>query len=59
MRAVRELNGRYPGFKSRIVDEQSAIAPPHREFMNQNQTHDLGEKLDGTETHIICALSKG
>lgn len=54
------LNRRYPGFRFRIVDEQDALRPHIKLFVNSEQVRTLESRLSADdEIHIICALSGG
>ena len=39
---LSELDRRYPGFRFRIIDEQNAIRPHIKIFVNYDQARDLG-----------------
>ena len=55
-----DLNRRYPGFRSRIIDEQDGIREHIKIFINQKQERNLATHLaPGDQIHIICALSGG
>lgn len=57
---LRELDRRYPGFRFRIVDEQDAIRPHIKIFVNHDQAHDLaGPVRADDEVSILLALSGG
>jgi molybdopterin synthase sulfur carrier subunit len=57
---LRELDRRYPGFRFRIIDEQDAIRPHIKIFVNYDQAHELGVVLSGSdEVSILLALSGG
>ncbi|HET8721738.1 MAG TPA: MoaD/ThiS family protein, partial [Nitrospira sp.] len=54
------LDGRYPGFRFRIVTEQDRIRPHIRIFVNDEQTQELQARLAQDERiYIVCALSGG
>jgi molybdopterin converting factor small subunit len=58
--ALRALDQRFAGFRFRIVDEQNAIRPHIKIFVDHRQVHALAELLDdGTELMIVGALSGG
>lgn len=57
---LQALDRRYPGFRFRIVDEQDAIRPHIKVFVNSEQVRALHACLStADEVHIICALSGG
>lgn len=57
---VADLDRRYPGIRFRMVDEQDAMRPHVRFFVNGEQALDLGVALRPTdEVHIVQALSGG
>ena len=57
---LQELDGRYPGIRFRMVDEQDAIRPHIKLFVNSEQVRALSSPLSATdEIHVICALSGG
>lgn len=57
---LRELDRRYPGFRFRIIDEQDAIRPHIKIFVNYDQARDLNTLLRGEdEVSILLALSGG
>ncbi|HXI89370.1 MAG TPA: MoaD/ThiS family protein, partial [Blastocatellia bacterium] len=37
---LRELDGRYPGFRFRIIDEQDSIRPHIKIFINHDQARE-------------------
>jgi molybdopterin converting factor small subunit len=54
------LEQRYPGIRFRMVDEQAAIRPHIRIFVNGTQVFDLGRRLEPVdEVAIVQALSGG
>lgn len=57
---LRELDRRYSGFRFRIVDEQDAIRPHIKIFVNHDQARDLtvGVRAED-EVSILLALSGG
>jgi hypothetical protein len=58
--ALAGLDARYPGFKFRLVDEQGAIRPHIRFFLDGAQARDLRTPArDATELMIVGALSGG
>jgi sulfur-carrier protein len=57
---LRELDKRYPGFRFRIIDEQDAIRPHIKIFVNYEQAHDLAGPVKAEdEVSILLALSGG
>lgn len=55
-----DLNRRYPGIKFRMIDEQDAVRPHMRIFVNGEQIWRLDEALKPSdEIHILQALSGG
>jgi hypothetical protein len=58
--ALAELDARFPGFRFRIVDEQGAIRPHIKFFVNGVLARSLaGEVGVGAELMIVGALSGG
>ena len=57
---VRDLDRRYPGLRFRVIDEQDAIRPHIRFFVNGEQARDLKQRLRPTdEVQIVQSLSGG
>ncbi len=57
---VGDLDRRFPGIRFRMIDEQDAIRPHIKLFVNESQVKELGVALDsGDAIHIICAISGG
>lgn len=57
---LADLDRRYPGIRFRMVDEQDAIRPHIRVFVNGAQISDLGAPLcPSDEVQILQALSGG
>jgi molybdopterin converting factor small subunit len=57
---LADLERRYPGIRFRMIDEQDAIRPHIRIFVNAEQTLDLGAPLGpADEVQILQALSGG
>jgi molybdopterin converting factor small subunit len=57
---LADLNRRYPGIRFRMVDEQDAIRPHIRIFVNAEQVRGLGARLGPSdEVQILQALSGG
>ncbi|HSS70849.1 MAG TPA: MoaD/ThiS family protein [Casimicrobiaceae bacterium] len=55
-----DLDRQYPGVRFRIIDEQGAVRPHIKFFVNRRQKRDLKEVLaEGDEVMIVCALSGG
>jgi MoaD family protein len=55
-----DLNQRYPGIRFRMVDEQDAIRPHIRVFVNGEQVRGLETQLrPSDEVQILQALSGG
>jgi molybdopterin converting factor small subunit len=58
--ALRDLDRRHPGIRFRIVDEQDAIRPHIKIFVNRVQAGSLAQPLRaGDELLIVAALSGG
>ena len=57
---VTDLDRRYPGLRFRIIDEQSAIRPHIRFFVNGELVRDAKHPLRPSyEVQIVQALSGG
>jgi molybdopterin converting factor small subunit len=57
---LADLDRRYPGIRFRMVDEQGAVRPHMRLFVNGEQVWDLAAPLaERDEVHILQALSGG
>ena len=57
---LADLDRQFPGIRFRMIDEQDAIRPHIKIFVNQDQVRDLGASLAATdEVIIIAALSGG
>lgn len=55
-----DLDRRYPGLRFRVVDEQQALRPNMRVFVNGLGTRDLGQTLQAQDfVAIVLALSGG
>jgi molybdopterin synthase sulfur carrier subunit len=55
-----DLDRRYPGIRFRMIDEQDAIRPHIRIFVNREQVYDLACVLRASdEVQILQALSGG
>jgi molybdopterin synthase sulfur carrier subunit len=58
--ALAELDARYPGFRFRIVDEQGAIRPHIKIFVDGELARDLATTTrSANELMIVGALSGG
>lgn len=57
---LADLDRRYPGLRFRMIDEQDAVRPHIRVFVNGEQVFDLRHGLKPTDAlHIVQALSGG
>ncbi len=57
---LADLDRRYPGIRFRVVDEQGALRPHMRLFVNGAQVRELARQLSpGDEVQFIQALSGG
>ncbi|MBL8168092.1 MAG: MoaD/ThiS family protein [Acidobacteria bacterium] len=57
---LTDLNRQYPGIRFRMIDEQDAIRPHMRIFVNGEQVWGLDTSLAAAdEVHILQALSGG
>jgi molybdopterin converting factor small subunit len=57
---LRELDRQYPGFRFRIIDEQDAIRPHIKIFINYDQARELSSPVRAQdEVSILLALSGG
>lgn len=57
---LTDLDRRFPGMRFRMIDEQDAIRPHIRIFVNREQVRDLGWSLQPSdEVQILQALSGG
>ena len=57
---LADLDRQFPGIRFRMIDEQDALRPHIKIFVNQDQVRDLGAPLAVTdEVIIIAALSGG
>ena len=55
-----DLDRRYPGIRFRMIDEQDAVRPHMRIFVNREQIDDLNVAVsESDEVHILQALSGG
>jgi molybdopterin converting factor small subunit len=57
---LADLDRRHPGLRFRMIDEQDAIRPHIKVFVNRRQVHDLATPLAASdEVQILQALSGG
>jgi molybdopterin converting factor small subunit len=57
---LADLERRHPGIRFRMIDEQGAIRPHIKIFVNREQVRELGAALAPTdEVLIVAALSGG
>ncbi|MGE5202805.1 MAG: MoaD/ThiS family protein [Acidobacteriota bacterium] len=57
---LADLDRKYPGIRFRMIDEQDAMRPHVRFFVNGEQTFDLVHPLRASDTiAIVQALSGG
>jgi len=57
---LRNLDGKYPGIRFRIIDEQDRIREHIKFFVNTEAVENLQHSIGQADTlHIICALSGG
>jgi len=57
---LRDLDRRYPGIRFRIIDEQDAIRPHIKIFVNREQVRSLDLALGvRDEVLVVAALSGG
>lgn len=57
---LADLDRRYPGLRFRMVDEQDAVRPHIRVFVNGEQVFELRHALRPTDSlQIVQALSGG
>ena len=57
---VADLDRRYPGLRFRVIDEQDAVRPHMRFFVNGELVRELSARLQpGDEVQIVQALSGG
>jgi len=57
---LRDLDRRYPGIRFRVIDEQDAIRPHIRIFVNRLPAPTLERALaPGDEVLVVAALSGG
>lgn len=57
---LRDLDRRYPGIRFRMIDEQDAIRPHIKIFVNRVQESSLARRLaPADEVLVVAALSGG
>ena len=57
---LADLDRRYPGIRFRMIDEQDAIRPHIKIFVNREQERKLDRALGrGDEVLVVAALSGG
>ncbi len=57
---LRDLDRQYPGIRFRVVDEQDAMRPHMRFFVNGEQVFDIAHALrPSDEVVLVQALSGG
>jgi molybdopterin converting factor small subunit len=57
---LADLDRRYPGIRFRMIDEQDAIRPHIKIFVNREQERRLDRTLaGGDEVLVVAALSGG
>jgi molybdopterin converting factor small subunit len=57
---LADLDRRYPGIRFRMIDEQDAIRPHIKIFVNREQAASIRRPLDpGDEVLVVAALSGG
>jgi sulfur-carrier protein len=57
---LRDLDRRHPGIRFRVIDEQGAIRPHIKMFVNRVQAASIAQPLrPGDEVLIVAALSGG
>ena len=57
---LRDLDRRHPGIRFRVVDEQDAIRPHIKIFVNRSQAMSLAQALrPSDEVLVVAALSGG
>ncbi len=55
-----DLDRQYPGIRFRVIDEQDAVRPHIRFFVNRNLVRSLGVALvPADEVLVVAALSGG
>lgn len=57
---LADLDRRFPGIRFRMIDEQDAIRPHIRLYVESREVKSLSDRVGAHETvHVICALSGG
>ena len=57
---LNDLDARFPGIRFRMIDEQDAIRPHIRLYVETREVKSLSDPVGARETvHVICALSGG
>ena len=57
---LADLDRRFPGIRFRIIDEQDAIRPHIKIFVNREQVRSIAMPLDARdEVLVVAALSGG
>jgi molybdopterin converting factor small subunit len=57
---MSDLDGRYPGIRFRVIDEQGHIRMHMRIFVDGVRSQRISERISsGSEIHILGALSGG
>jgi sulfur-carrier protein len=57
---LADLDCRYPGLRFRVIDEQDAIRPHIKIFVNRVQAASIGAPLaEADEVLVVAALSGG
>ena len=57
---LRDLDRRYPGIRFRVIDEQDAIRPHIKIFVNREQASGIARRLSPSdEVLVVAALSGG
>ncbi len=57
---LADLDRRYPGLRFRVIDEQDAIRPHIKIFVNREQARTLAQPLiPADEVLVVAALSGG
>jgi hypothetical protein len=58
--ALHALNARFPGFRFRLIDEQNAVRPHIKLFVDGLLVRELGTSIEAArELMIVGALSGG
>ena len=58
--AMKALDARYPGLRFRVIDEQGAVRPHIKVFVNRVQERSLAAALaPADEVLVVAALSGG